>query len=678
MSVLDNPDSAEDSASSAPAVLPPRLESILGKLIEPFYDSQGRLRSQISDSGLGQAIATANVACSQLYDESLKNCCARLAAALGKFNDARAAHTYAAAQPLVEAALALLTQARALIPQTYMHDLRLLEEAIGGAEKLVRAHWRGFIAELKPRPRFVTGSTPTRLILDRTGEAEIPLRIALQADNAPVTQVAILLDANERLSPLAAPPVLTELAAGRTETVRFAAVLHQGFDGHNAELRLRAQLEYMSPSGEKVRSPMQNLLFTVVPQDVFEEIDNPYKPYAGGTTVADPKMFFGRASLLEQVLRDLSQGPPGQGLAIYGQKRSGKTSLVEQIRARGDRPPSIVLSISLGILDTDNLTSSFARAVLEQARVALLSKLDGADYASVSRYWPSDEKIEARPLQSLLSALAAGRAALSRKPEWAGLRYVLLVDEFTYLFELIRSGAPGGDGPRSDVREFLRQWKALLESRAFTSVVVGQDTMPYFMAHFPNEFSTMRPIRLSYLSPVETHGLADVPVRKSDESSRYTGYGLETIFHYTAGHPYFTQVLCDRIVDIANDKGRGDISEMDVEEAAESLISGPNRLQPYRFDCLLTADNSGLVAVTDGGDRIDLQDPGADATYSVLARLADAAGSGDRRVDRAQIVEGELDQQILDDLLMREVVEDSGGLKIRVYLFAEYLRRLTQ
>jgi hypothetical protein len=660
------------------AALPRRLESVLQPLSDLFFDSTGNLKTQVSETALAQMISGAEAASDQFYDPELKYSTGRLSAALTRFRDARVANAYTKTRQLIDEAQALLADARQHVPATYMHDLRPLEDAISGVEAIVKTFWREFTVALSPRPRFVTGDKPTRVAIDSSAETVIPLRINLEAHTAPVSQVQVVLEPNSDIAWLGEPQVLTELAAGRIETMRIPAVYaHPGQPSRPEKLRFRAQLQYRTPGGETRRSPMQTLHYELVPEGAFHAIRNPYKAYAGGTTVADPRMFFGRAPLLEQILDDLRVGPAGQGLAIYGQKRSGKTSLVEQIRARADRQPVIVLSVSLGILDRDNLTSSFARAVLDKARVALLSQLEGADYANVSRLWPSDERIENRPLESLIGALTAGRATLSRQPTWAGLRYVLLVDEFTYLFELVRN-SPESDQAKGDVREFLRQWKALLETRAFTSVVVGQDTMPYFMASFPNEFSTMRPIRLTYLSPEETRELADQPVRKDDGGSRYTGYGLETIYHYTAGHPFFTQVLCDRIIDLANAKRRSEISETDVEEAAESLMSGPNRLDPYRFDCLLTADNSGLVSAgRDVTERLDYADPGADAAYAVLARIADLAGSGDKRVDRDQVIETEIDERILEDLQVREVVDSNGGLKIRVYLFAEYLRRLT-
>ena len=202
--------------------------------------------------------------------------------------------------------------------------------------------------------------------------------------------------------------------------------------------------------------------------------------------------------------------------------------------------------------------------------------------------------------------------------------------------------------------------------------------MPYFMQMFPNEFSTMRPVRLSYLDAEECASLADRPVQRRDGASRYSGFALETVYHYTSGHPYFTQVLCDRVIDLANRKHRIDISEADVEEAAESLIAGHDMLEPFRFDCLLSADNSGLV--TDQRTTVyeQIEDPGSEQVFEVLARIAEISGSEQRPVPREKVAFTDSEDLVISDLVTRGVVDERGGLLIRVYLFNEYLRRYVQ
>ncbi|MBM7331552.1 hypothetical protein JS562_52985, partial [Agrobacterium sp. S2] len=142
------------------------------------------------------------------------------------------------------------------------------------------------------------------------------------------------------------------------------------------------------------------------------------------------------------------------------------------------------------------------------------------------------------------------------------------------------------------------------------------------------------------------------------------------------GHPYFTQVLCDRIVRMANERRQSSISESLVHEAAESLMSGRNRLDPYRFDCLLSADNSGLVMLReDEANTTELLDPDADLPFQFLARLAALQGASAKKIRADDVVESDLDEQVLNDLIIRDVVESDGGLSIRVHLFSEYLRR---
>lgn len=671
----------QQSGDWIPVPIPKRLEDVIEPLSRLFLDGTGQLRKQLSESALTNLIDASAAAESELVDKDLRSSAGHLTQALLFLRRSRDAHNYESADAERRGAVAAIAAGRAAIPSTYSHDLAPLTDAFDGTEEVLNVFWRNFIAELDPRPRFISSSKPAKVSVERGNEISLPLRIKLENDTAPASAVSVLIAPGDDVDYLASPPSFEVLTPGSIETFRHPAVLNarESRKTESRQIRVRAQLRYKTPSGDMRTSPMQTLVYEVVPKAPFKKIHNPYSPYAGGTTVADPRMFFGRASLLDRILSEMRDGPAGQGLALYGQKRSGKSSLVEQIRARAHRKPVIVISLSLGILDRENLTASFARAVLDKARVSLLGELDGSSYAHVSRLWPSDERIENRPLESLTGALDAGRATLSRQQGWQGLRYILLVDEFTYLFELLRSRNEADRALHGDVREFLRQWKALLESRAFSAVVVGQDTMPYFMQLFPNEFSMMRPIRLSYLSEDETKELADRPIQKPDRTTRYSGFALENVYQYTAGHPYFTQVLCDRIVDLANERARAEITELDVDEAADSLMSGSDRLDPYRFDCLLTADNSGLISVNDGSNGyVETEDPGAGAAYEVLESIARLSGSSELRVPRGQLATSQRVGAIVSDLIVRDVLDDNGGLKIKVHLFSEYLRRTAQ
>ena len=128
----------------------------------------------------------------------------------------------------------------------------------------------------------------------------------------------------------------------------------------------------------------------------------------------------------------------------------------------------------------------------DQLRLQVAARLDERTFARLLTRWPDQTAIASQPLASFRRACTAARA-LTRVGASDEQRIVIIVDEFTYLYELLRREhvAPAD---QAQLRDFMRQWKSLLESKTFSALVVGQDTMPYFLQAFPNEFSVMHKI----------------------------------------------------------------------------------------------------------------------------------------------------------------------------------------
>ncbi|SIP94019.1 hypothetical protein SAMN05518682_0636 [Cellulosimicrobium aquatile] len=652
------------------ATMPPRLGDLLAPFNTAFLTGTGAIPRDLQRQQIDQLIAKCDDAERALIDFDIRDLTANLRDAIVQFAKMRESDDFSK----VDHCRSVIKSKTEQIKRHSSSETLPLGVAAEHLRRITEEHWRSTLQKFDPRPRFTVKKSATRVAISRTGEVELPLRVQIEAGLAPASSIEVVFDDSEKIQHLTGAPLISRQEAGETRTVRSVAVLDHTLTFGESQLSIRAQLRYKTLTGETRLSPIQTILYNLVPESHFEAIPNPYRAYAGGTAVEDPQMFFGRTELLTDLVDQLRNGPLGTGFALYGQKRSGKTSLIEQVRRLCSAKPAIVTSVSVGILDRDNLTVSFVRSVLDQIRLRMLENLDGTSFDQLMRLWPAEDKIDSRPLESLQSALAAGRAMLSRTASWPRVRYIFLFDEFTYLFEVLR-GRDYQDKAREDIREFMRQWKALLESRAFSSLIIGQDTMPLFMQRFPNEFSSMAPVRLGYLALDETRSLADKPILESDGSSRYTGYSLESIYEHTRGHPFFTQVLCDRIVRLANQRRKPQITEVDVDDAVESLVSGPEKLDPFRFDCLLTADNTGLVALEGDGETAERFDPDAEYPFTVLARIAALAGAGNQVVDVSDVVEGADDQLVINDLLKRDVLEWDNGVRIKMPLFAEYLRQ---
>lgn len=653
-----------------PGAIPPALDDLLRPFETLFLTGSGALPRAIAKDQLTAADELCDRVDSALIEHAKRDAVSKLRQAIAeyaKLGDADFDRAQRARQSANEIVASILEESG--------RDMAPVCRAADTLRRHVEQTWRENSSKFDPKPRFLSDKSAPRASVAGNGETELALRIRLESNGAPATSITLHFDESEEIAHLAEAPVIARMVAGETRTIRLPVVLNHSLASRSFSLRLRTQMTYLVPSGEKKTSPKQTLEFHVIPESQFEQVPNPYAAYAGGSKVADPQMFFGRAGMIADLVRQLREGPLGVGYAIYGQKRSGKSSLIEQVRLQCDSAPVIACSVSFGLLDRSNLTASFAKAVLDEMKFAILERVSPSSFANLSALWPSDDRIDQRPIGSFQSALIAGRKVLAKEPGWNGVRYVFLFDEFTYLFEVLRSSDYSA-AAREDVREFMRQWKALLETRVFSSVIVGQDTMPQFMKSFPNEFSSMTPVRLAYLTDEETKNLADRPIADQGGRSRYTGYALESIYGYTSGHPFFTQVLCDRLVQTVNSSRRSQITDTDVDDAFESLVDGVNRIDPFRFDCLLTADNTGLVSMREDGEVVEEKhDPDADYPYSVLARLAALSGPSNKYVDVAEVVSHDDDMRVIEDLSVRQVIEGAESIRVKMPLFAEYLRR---
>ncbi|MEA3641649.1 MAG: hypothetical protein VBE63_17150 [Lamprobacter sp.] len=369
----------------------------------------------------------------------------------------------------------------------------------------------------------------------------------------------------------------------------------------------------------------------------FDEIPNPYGRYSGGSPVEDKEMFFGRASLIDRVIQHISTGTMGQCFVLYGQKRSGKSSVLKQVEHRLGEAV-IYAPISAGTFSPGNLWCSFARLLIQELKF----RLEDAS-VDIPLNWPNRSDVEASPLEAIREVVRS----LTKQ----GIRIILAIDEFTYIYE---SG-------QADIEAFMRGWKALLEAKAFNALLVGQDTMPRFKQAFPNEFGVTHDERITYLDRAEAAALASDPIQL-DGCSRYRGQALSRLFDLTAGSPYFMQIFCDRLVRHMNERKAAFITEADIEQVARTLTIGADALPPERFDALVTAAGENVASVP----KNDL--------WQVLGRVArESLHSG--WCYRASLSDLSQSQESLTDLSDREILIVEGErVRIRVGLFAAWLR----
>jgi hypothetical protein len=337
--------------------------------------------------------------------------------------------------------------------------------------------------------------------------------------------------------------------------------------------------KYHNRATGKVEERVSSLPVAIGKANSFKEIPNPYAAYSGGAIVSDPKMLFGRNDLLARIQKQIVEGPVGQCFVLYGQKRSGKSSVLHRLKELLV-PPRLGVLITVGTMDVRQAEVNFVRLCVDAIEERLTY-----DLGITNVIMPSVAELTASPLRSFRSFIRSTLTLLERAG-WETPRVILLIDEFTYLFEYIQEGIIQ--------KSFMRQWKGFLELGMFSAVVVGQDSMPKFKQAFPNEFGVTHDERISYLSLSDSMDLAQTPIA-TESRGRYRGRAMDRVLQYTAGSPFYLQLMCDHLVRHLNRRRRPFVTEADVDQVARDLTTGSSCLPIERFDPLITAAGESVA-----------------------------------------------------------------------------------
>lgn len=419
--------------------------------------------------------------------------------------------------------------------------------------------------------------------------------------------------------------------------------------------------QYRTRSGETTRTPTEQ--FSIRFETEFEEIYNSYAPYTESGIVEDDDMFYGREELIENVAQAI-QNALTKSVVIYGQKRAGKSSILYHLKKKL-QSDTYLLILDIGnigsIIDKNSKTPFLYQilwGILGKLNFAIEDKIDEG-YSTLDLSLPNYSKEffeHPNPLTFFKEIFDRYKRKIAKYEEWSNVRVLLLIDEFSYIYDLIVKG---------DVPElFMKNWKALLQENYFSAVLVGQDVMPKFKQKFPNEFGTSQDERVTYLKPDDARRLIDEPIRIGGRKgeSRYREQAIETIIELTAGSPFYIQIVCNRLVEYMNRKRAPLVTQADVKQVNDELISGVNAMGLDKFDNLINSGDTSKDAIPD------------DDTLKVLTDIALNSRTGSCGRHSITCETTTPIDTILRDLVNREVVEQRDNYYyIRVGLFKEWL-----
>lgn len=276
-------------------------------------------------------------------------------------------------------------------------------------------------------------------------------------------------------------------------------------------------------------------------------------PYIVGNPIENRKLFFGREDDFAFIRNKITGAGTGGILVLCGTRRSGKTSILFQIRngrLGGNCVPVLLDMQSLTVgRDADflaRLALEISNAIADPALPTVAEEIRQASDEEAYQHF--------RKFLELLPASLDGR------------QLVLLFDEYEIIEVCIRDGKIS-----RGILHLLAGW--LERDRGVFIIFTGSDKLELRdPAYWQSFLGKALHRRISFLSRNDTLRLIHEPV--ADEIS-YDPQAPELIFALTNGQPFYAQVICQSLVDLLNDERRRTVTADDVDRVVAEIIENP-------------------------------------------------------------------------------------------------------
>jgi len=321
--------------------------------------------------------------------------------------------------------------------------------------------------------------------------------------------------------------------------------------------------------------------------DGFQPIPN---PYIVGNPIDDRNMFFGRQEDFDNIRKRVDSASTGGVLVLCGSRRSGKTSILFQIKNG-----SLGAGFLPVLIDMQSMTVNNDAEFLKKIGHTIVAACGGTRGEPALVF---DDYFYDREHENPFAAFQRFIAAVDR--QLADRRLLLMFDEYE-LFETHIDK----NKITLDVLNLLSSW---MESKQGVYIIfTGSDKLNDRNQEYWERFLGKAPFhrKISFLSRNDTLALVRQPVR--DQVSYEDGLP-ETIYQLTAGQPFYTQVLCQAIIDHLNETRKYSVTEADVDLAVEEIVENPLPQMIFAWSTLTQVEKLAMAVLAeltrDGGDGV--------------------------------------------------------------------------
>lgn len=274
------------------------------------------------------------------------------------------------------------------------------------------------------------------------------------------------------------------------------------------------------------------------------------EPYS--LEVAEGIMFVGREAKVKNIVNKLLKTPM-TSTYVTGQKRIGKTSLAK----------AVVSHLEMEDKDFHSLYLEYGEYCSTSPQKTLKS-LGENIYHFLIEYLPGNHSITCDFSESLADLNIIARNLEQKIPE---KKFIIILDEFDEIHpEMYRSG------PLAET--FFANLRTLAARKNLAFILVGGEKMPFIIGAQGDQLNKFSRETLDYFSRSGEWGeyleLIKTPV---EGKLNWDDAAINLIFDLTHGHPYYTKLICSKIVSASIKERDTEIIDSDVSKDMVLLLS---------------------------------------------------------------------------------------------------------
>jgi len=414
-----------------------------------------------------------------------------------------------------------------------------------------------------------------------------------------------------------------------------------------SKVKMTIQLEWRQLFGESASH-----LFDVEIEAQDPTVDWSYleelEPYS--LEVAEGDMFVGRVAKVKSIGNKLLRRTMASTY-ITGQKRIGKTSLSRAVLNYVERAENAFEYKNIYLEYGEYCTASPNSTV---------RALGDSVFQFLAAFLPAGFSIDPPDFSESLAPI--NNIARTLEQHRPALRFVVVLDEFDEIHpEMYRMGALA--------ETFFANLRTLAARNNLAFLLVGGEKMPFIIGAQGDQLNKFVREPLDFFDRSgEWSEYCELVVRPVDGLLNWDEAAINELFNLTSGHPYYTKLLCAKIVSIAVTERDTEIISSDVRHALNVLVA--------------ELDTNAFAHMWKDG--LNAERAEAEVTELKRLRLLVALGRQIRANDRSiaslskampsvRLLEQEA-APLIDDFVRRDIFRESNGeLHCSVPLFEKWL-----